>query len=74
MTVQDLINKLSGFPPDRPVMVSSDAEGNGYSELDSVVSGLLNRTDKRNVLTHPDDMADILSVDNWREVVVLFRT
>jgi len=36
MTVKELIDKLKDLPPDMPVVMSKDAEGNGYSPLSTV--------------------------------------
>ncbi len=33
MTVKELIEVLSGFSPDKEVILQKDAEGNGYSPL-----------------------------------------
>ena len=39
MTVKQLINKLQKCDPDREVVMSRDAEGNGYSPLDDFWEG-----------------------------------
>lgn len=40
MTIAELIEALSKFPPDSPVVLSRDAEGNGFSLLDEPVEAM----------------------------------
>lgn len=40
-TVQELIDELSGLPRNAFVVLSSDAEGNRYMEIDSAEGGYL---------------------------------
>jgi len=39
MTCKELIEKLKTLPPDQPVIMAKDAEGNDYSPLDSLGFG-----------------------------------
>jgi hypothetical protein len=39
MTVKDLIAELQDHDPDRVVIISKDAEGNGYSPLSCALTG-----------------------------------
>lgn len=43
MTVQDLMEMLEEFDPAAPVVLSRDAEGNGYAPLEEVAMGLFNK-------------------------------
>lgn len=36
MTVAELIDELTKFPPDMVVIMQTDSEGNGYSKLEGV--------------------------------------
>ena len=49
MTVQQLIAELGELPPDAPVWVAHDAEGNGYAPMDCICQGC-NEDDKGHAL------------------------
>lgn len=68
MNVRQLIKMLSGYDGDMPVVVASDAEGNGTPMLSDVGHSAM--TDDGE-LVHPDDVADHED-DELTQVVVLW--
>lgn len=48
MTVKQLIDQLKTFPENRRIILSTDAEGNGYAELDDIED-----TDETRVTFYP---------------------
>ena len=51
MTITELIAVLETLPPDRQVILSTDAEGNGYSRLSREN---IDATDDRRIVLYPD--------------------
>jgi len=60
MQVKDLIKLLQTCPQDRLVVMASDAEGNGFSELgDNGVELEAFYNESERDVVHPDDIQDI---------------
>ena len=61
MTVKELIDRLAQYPPDLEVLVSRDAEGNGFSPLEDFGT-YLGR--KENSTRHGDEYS-IIDEGDW---------
>lgn len=67
-TVKDLIEKLSTLPPDTPIVLSSDSEGNLYSRLSDLSGDYYARKDELDSyyldsIVSEEDIKD----DDWSE-------
>lgn len=72
MTVNELIKALGKLPPDAMVVMSRDAEGNGFSPLYEAAMGTyLAENEWSGDLIHPDDAGDY---DDLETVVCLWPT
>jgi hypothetical protein len=59
MTVAELIQRLSLMPPDSPVILATDAEGNALKRADGIETSYGYTTDNYLWETvHPDDMEE----------------
>lgn len=73
MTAKKLIERLSTVPPDTPVVMSKDGEGNGFSplaEADTAARYVEETTWAGDVL-HPDDY-DAYDPESMTHVVCLW--
>lgn len=58
-TVQDLINALTQLPPNLPVLLSRDEEGNGHGAFTEATLEHCCKDGEMFEGIHPDDLADL---------------
>jgi hypothetical protein len=59
MKVQDLIENLKILNPEAEILMSQDGEGNGFSFLDGIGTGLVSKSD-----LHRSNIDNYLTEDN----------
>lgn len=74
MKVYQLIKKLQKLPSDATVLLSSDEEGNSFSELCEVTNAPDKYYDKRNrCIENKDEVKDLSSSkDNIDNIIILY--
>lgn len=73
VTVRELIEGLQSVDPDLAIVLSSDAEGNNFREMDEAMSiGLFNPDEK--IFLSPEDLEDddYYVEDDAKQVVVFW--
>jgi hypothetical protein len=66
MTVKELIERLKSLPPDMPVVMAADPEGNSFDNCEDVGKSWFDEN-----MDHCD-ITDIEDDDEWEEYVVLW--